>query len=188
MASIDQRYASAIRSSNLGVDDKTTRSDSDVLGAMGLADRTLTRGHDGRGNHSFRCPLAVPLTRLLAGDNNASREVVKILSVMAHKHSFVLDVRVNRTDCHEMALACLAWYRHGACKACGGHGKLVIPGTTTLGAQDCDACRGRGKMVFESAFPADWHVLANWLACEMERALGRAGPAAMAHLAPKLEL
>ena len=183
---IDQRYATAVRSRDLAVDAKTTRSDSDVLGAVGLADRSLAKGHDGRGNRVPPCKLAVPLARLLCGDNHAAKDVVNTMATMAHRHSHKLHVYITRIECHDMAKACLAWFRHGACRLCGGHGKLVIPGTRTLGDKDCDACHGIGRVPFMEAFRIEWRVLANWLACELERALGRVGPQAMAHLAPRL--
>lgn len=188
MTTIDQRYSSAIRSRDLGVDPKTVRSDSDVLGATALADRTLSRGHDGRGNSVRPDSLAVPLTRLLAGDNHAAREIAERLGKRAHRHSHVIGVHITRPDCNDMAKACLAWFRHGTCKLCGGHGKLLIPGTKTLGDKDCDACHGMGKMPFRSAFRKEWRPLADWLVSQMERALGRAGPQAMAHLAPRFSL
>lgn len=192
MPKIDQRYATAVQSSDLGSDPKTTRSDSDVLGAMALADRTLTRGWrplpGGGAEHFVRCPLAAPLARLLAGDNGAAKTVVEILAKKAHRRSHVLDVRISFLDCKTMAVSCLAWFRDGTCRLCGGHGKLLIPGTVVLGNEDCQPCYGTGKVPFSSAFRPEWRVLAMWLAKEMDRALGRVGPVAMAHLAPQLEL
>jgi hypothetical protein len=105
---------------------------------------------------------------------------------MAFGHSFVVKLRIARVDCDTMARACLAWFRHGACRTCGGHGKLLVPGTHTLGDRDCEPCHGMGRVPFEEAFRPEWRELARWLACEMERALGRAGPQAMEHLAPRL--
>lgn len=188
MTTIDQRYSTAIRSRDLHADPKTVRSDSDVLGAMGLADRTLTRGHDGRGDPVPPDGLAVPLMRLLAGDRHAAREIVECLSSAIYSRSFVLQVRISWRDCREMAMASLVWFRDGRCKACGGHGKLLIPDTLILGNQDCDTCHGAGLRPFEHAFPRKRRVLATWLIGEINRSLGRAGPQAMAHLAPQLSL
>lgn len=187
---IHDRYASSVRSRDLTSHEKTVRSDSDVLGAMGLADRTLTKGHDGRGRPVYPCELAVPLARLLAGDNHAVHQVVGIMGAMAHAHSFEIKLRISRSECEDMARATIAWFRHGACTQCGGRGHQVIPGTKTLSDRDCDACYGTGKRQFLKEFFPDrarMH-LAAWLACELDRALGRAGPQAMAHLAPRLFL
>ncbi|MDM0041866.1 hypothetical protein QTI05_22690 [Variovorax sp. J22R193] len=175
---IADRYASAIRSSCLTVDERTTFSDTDVLGAMGLASRTLDQeGH----------PLAVALERLFAGDNGASMIIVQVLSDMAWRRARTTKVRLNRMGAADMAKACLAWHRDGVCKACGGHGTLVIPGSTTLGPHDCKPCRGDGKVPFERQFDLEQRELAAWLVAQMEREQSRAGPAAMKALAPRLD-
>lgn len=171
---IQDRYASAIRSSNLAVDERTTYSDSDVLGAFGLASRER--------------PLAVALERLFSGDNGAARRIVAILAQMLVGKAPHMRIAITHEQAHVMAQACLAWHRSNACRPCGGHGKLVIPGTLTLGHQDCKVCRGTGKRPFEREFHAEMRELAKWLIAEMERHQARAGGAAMAKLAPKLEI
>lgn len=169
---IQDRYASAIRSSNLGVDVRTTYSDTDVLGAFGLA----AKEH----------PLAVALQRLFLGDNKAAREIVALLAGEAWKKARGLGVKFNRVQSEDMARACLAWHRDSSCKACGGHGVLVIKGTKTLGTQDCKVCKGTGKRAFEREFPVDQRDLAGWMVAEMERHQARAGGVAMAKIAPSL--
>lgn len=171
---IQDRYASAIHSSNLEVDERTTFSDTDVLGAMGLA----SREHD----------LAVALQRLFSGDNGASMRVVAVLADMAQGKATALRVKVGAVQAVDMAQACLAWHRDGVCKPCGGHGALKIPGTKTLGAQLCKPCKGRGKVPFDRQFHQEKQELARWLVAAMERAQAIAGPAAMAKLAPRLDL
>lgn len=185
---IQDRYASAVRSSNLGVDGKTVMSDSDTLGAYGLADRALTTGRAGDGTPVRPCPLAVPLERLFAGDNNAAYEIVRMMSEMAFHHSFTLRLKISRVECTDMAKACLAWHRDGVCQPCEGRGYALIPGTKTLSDRECPTCRGSRKMPFERQFRTEWRELARWLVSEMARASGHAGPAAMRALAPSLEL
>jgi hypothetical protein len=189
---IRNRYASAVNARSLVVDERTTMSDSDVLGAMGLADRRLTEGFvrtgPGEGYPTKPAPLAVPLERLFAGDNKAARDIVGLLANMAFQHSFKMRVKIAPSESFDMARMCLAWYRDGRCRPCGGHGYKIIPGTVTLGVDTCDHCRGVGKIPFEEQFPDAHQMLARWVMAEMERASGRAGEAAMKALAPRLDL
>jgi hypothetical protein len=171
---IQDRYATAIHSSCLTVDDRTTYSDTDVLGAFGLASRENE--------------LAVALERLFAGDNGASASVVAVLAQMAQGKATALRIKVGATQAVDIAQACLAWHRDGACKPCGGHGVLKVRGTNALGVQECKPCKGHGKVAFESVIHHSWRDLARWLVAAMERAQAIAGPAAMARLAPRLEL
>ena len=93
------RYASAVRSNNLRSAAATTYSDSDVLGAVGLA--------------SKRHPLAMALARLFCGDNHAARELVVILSELAWGKAAVLRIDLKRTQADDIARAVLAWHRDG---------------------------------------------------------------------------
>lgn len=184
---ITDRYNSAVRSSNLKTQPSTT-GDTDVLGAMGLADRDLCRGHDSAGERVHPAPLAVPLQRLFAGDNRVAPEIVQILATMAFEQSWVLHIKIKRTTAEDMARACLAWHRDGVCKPCGGHGETLIPGTKTHSGHACQACRGTGKIPFDSQFRQTHQPLARWLVAEMERASGQAGPRAMRLLADRMDL
>lgn len=170
---ITDRYATAIRSSNLAVDERTTYSDTDVLGAYGLASR--------------KYPLAGALERLFMGGNGAAAEVVELLTEMAWKKARGLGVKLNKVEAADMARACLAWHRDGTCKSCGGHGVLVIPGTLTLGSNECKACKGTTKRPFEISFPVARRELARWLVAEIGREQSRAGPEALKKIAPRLD-
>lgn len=171
---IQDRYASAIRSSNLQTDERTTYSDTDVLGAFGLAGK----------EH----PLAAALQRLFLGDNRAAHDCTMELAGLAGSRARHLRVDLKPKQAIEMAKACLAWHRHSACRVCGGHGYKLIPGTKTIGGEECKSCRGSGKRPFESEFHAAFRDVAAYLVSEMERAQARVGGAAMAKIAPKLEL
>lgn len=188
MTKIANRYASAVHSSNLVVDGKTYMGDSDVLGAYGIADRVLNTGKTSDGQNVRPAPLAVSLERLFSGDNRATYEIVRVLAEMAHEHSFKINCRIKRVQCVDLARACLAWHRDGACKPCEGRGYALIPGTKTLSERECPECRGSRKMPFERQFRPEWRELARWLVSEMARASGHAGPAAMRALAPQLNL
>ena len=184
---IQERYASAVRSGNLRSDVRTTYGDPDVLGAYGLADRSLTARNQ---------PLAVPLERLLQGDVAAGLEIIGLLGDMGWKQARAMNIKCAKATAQDMARACLAWYRHGTCPACGGHGRLKVPGTTFIGPIGCKACRrtpsdseGTGRIPFDRAIhPAELRPLASWMLAEMERASCRAGPAAMQAIAPTLDL
>jgi hypothetical protein len=188
MTKIQNRYASAVHSSNLSVDGRTYMSDSDTLGAMGIADRVLTTGRTSDGTPVKPSPLAVPLERLFSGDNREAHEIVRLMAQMAHEHSFQIKVKISRAQCKDMAQACLAWHRNGTCKPCGGRSYSLIPGTKTLSDRECPECRGSGKAPLERQFRMEHRELARWMVAEMARAAGQAGPQAMRVLAPTLEL
>jgi hypothetical protein len=170
---IDDRYASAVRSSNLKSKPETTLSDSDVLGAAGLA--------------AQQQPLAIALARLFAGDNKAAREIVALLAEFARGRALRRRLVLKRTESVDVARAVLAWHRDGVCRACGGHGYLIFVGSPHLSSTDCPACKGTGKRLFEKAFIAAQVDIAHEVLQLLERELGRAGPAAMAKLAPRLD-
>ena len=179
------RYSSAIRSSALLSRPSTTHSPTDILGAVGLASKTtLSNGQPG-------APLAMALARLFVGDNHATSEIVGILAIKLRDKSVAWRFKLKRTKCDDMAAAVLAWHRDGVCKTCGGHGYRVMGnngGRAVLADTHCMACHGTGRVEFDRQFVADHRPLARWLLAEVERELSKAGPAAMAALAPRLEL
>lgn len=198
-ATIDERYRTAINASNLGSDERTFRSSSDVVGAMAVADRRLTDGWvttgPGEGYSIKESPLSVPLARLLAGDQRAAIHIVNMLAKMvwSHAESERVKPKINRMVAYDLAAACLAWHQHGTCKVCGGHGYDLIAGTKTLSERECHPCRGTGKILFDERVDPDRRhperrQMGRWLLVEMERALGRAGPEAMKAIAPRMDL
>lgn len=173
------RYASAIRASSLKHDERSSHAPTDVLGAFGMADKRLCERDE---------ELSVPLTRLFLGDKAASKEVVRTLTKMARGKAPALRTDITTVQAEDMARACLAWHRDNVCKPCGGHGQMVIKGSTTIGGAICKACRGTGQIPFEKLFRHDWRELARWLVSEMEREQAKAGPAAMKALGASLSL
>lgn len=167
-----ERYASAVRSSNLEINERTTRSDSDVLGAMGLAARDF--------------PLAVALQRLFLGDGTAARELVEILADDAWRQARALKIKLNRVQAYDLAQGCVAWHRNPTCDVCGGHGATVIPGSTTLGVR-CKPCKGTGRTSLSKLFQEHAEI-ADWLVAHMERHQAMAGPEAMKQIAGYLDL
>lgn len=184
MIKITDRYASAVRSSNLKSAPETYMSDTDTLGAYGIADRRLSAGIGQFGRH----PLAVPLERLLTGDKTAARHITRVLEAMIRKKAPRMRVKVTQSQAWDMARATLAWYRSSACRVCGGHGYDIIPGTTTLSERACTECDGTGKIQLAREFRDEVRLLIVWVMSEVEREAGRAGPEAMRALAPRLEL
>jgi hypothetical protein len=176
MSKIIDRYSSAVRSSNLKSKESTTYSDSDVLGAMGLAAKQR--------------PLAAALTRLFTGDNHAAQAIVAILAEMAWGKAAETRVPLKRPQAVDMARAVLAWHRDGKCSACGGHGYSILgtlgTGRAVVSDHDCPACKGSKKVPFGPQFPVERRSVAWWLLSAVEREQGHAGPAAMAALAKRL--
>jgi hypothetical protein len=181
---IQDRYASAVHSNNLRGRPDTTCSDTDVLGAMGIADRRLCAGE----GHFSKHPLAVPLERLFAGDDSAAGEIIRILAEIIRGKAKALRIRMTEVQGADMARVTLGWFRHPACQVCHGHGFKIIPNTTTLGDSRCRPCNGTGKVLLEQAFRVEQRELVGWVMAQMEREAGMAGPAAMRALAPMLEL
>jgi hypothetical protein len=166
-----ERYSQAVNSDNLSVDERTVMSDTDVLGAAGLAAR----------HH----PLGIALTRMFA--DGKPEAVVVALSEMAFKRARTLRVKLGRVEAEDLSKAVLGWYRHGRCHPCGGTGYTVIPGTPVQGSE-CPHCRGTTFIPFDRQFPYDLQELARWLSAAIDREQAAAGSEAMAMLAPRLEL
>ncbi len=175
MSHFTERYASAVRSSNLRSREGTEMSDADVVGAAGFAAK--------------HAPLAVALLRLFMADNGSAREVVVLLTEMAkskawHAHRLVL----TELQCTLLAQAVLAWHRDGLCRACGGHGFKLAgshalgEGRAVLSDAACDECRGTRKVPFNTQFPMEQLWLAQWLREEIEREQAFAGAEAMRRL------
>lgn len=171
----DDRYSGAVRASSLKGEPDTYASNTDVLGAAGLAAK--------------RNPLALALLRLFVGDDTMAREIVSLMAGMLVGKAWHFDGLVlPRAKAEGMARAVLAWHRDGVCRACGGHGFMLIPGTTSLGEHACPACHGTGRVPFVPELSEPYSTLCEWLRAEIERETAKAGPAAMACLAPRLDL
>lgn len=195
---VDERYSTAVSSGNLAVNPRTRMSDTDVLGAMGIADRELTEGVARRRNRETRkveevavkpAPLAVALERLLrGGDTRAAHSITRTMADMVWREARGQSVKLTHAQASDMAKSVLAWFRHGVCKPCGGHGFKLMKGSRTLGDVACGSCKGSGKRALEKEFKHEHRGLVSWLAAEVQRESGRAGPQAMAHLASQMDL
>jgi hypothetical protein len=188
--SIVDRYASAVCAGNLASAPDTTFSNSDVLGAVGLAGkRTLgSETPDPRQGH----PLATALLRLFTGGDNNGKAVAEILARMLIGKAFRMDADAPICEVEAMAVArlVLEWHRDSVCKCCGGHGFMVAAGElghsrAVIGDVACDQCRGTGRRQFDALFPVLRLELAMWLRAEVERETSKAGSVAMRMLAPQ---
>jgi hypothetical protein len=170
----EDRYATAMRSSNLKSEEKTMHSSADILGAAGKA--------------SKKYPLALALLRLFNGDNHAVSTIIELMTTMAISKAWRKHVEIDRVSASLIARLVLDWYRDSVCKPCGGHGFKRMAAAPALSGQACGECRGTGKRPFETMFPASRLELAKWLAAELEQNTALAGPAAMAALSVRLDL
>lgn len=168
---ISERYACAVHATSLTSDPSTYLSNTDVLGAMGLA----AKQH----------PLGAALTRLLEG--GGSGDAIDALATMICKRARTEKVIITALGAQDMAKAVLAWHRHGTCPPCGGTGYSRIENTPVNGDQ-CTHCHGTRKIPLESNFGPALRGLAHWASSEIEYHIARAGDAAMRKLAPRLDL
>jgi hypothetical protein len=213
-----ERYSAAVNSDNLTVDERTTLSDTDVLGGAGLAAKSE--------------PLGIAIVRLLA--DGKPGPAIAILAEMVFKRARTLRVKFSQVQADDLSRAVLGWYRHGTCWPCGGTGFQTIPDTPVQG-DECPHCKGSGKLNFDRMFDRELcpdccgvgvefaqeqdangksrriaYVcagcdgsgarflsgqraneqleLARWLSGEIDRSQTVAGRIAMALIAPRLEL
>lgn len=169
--SLTERYSSAVHATSLTSDPATYMSNTDVLGAMGLA-----------GKHY---PLGVALARLLEG--GGAGDAIDSLAEMIFRRARTERVELTAIGANDIAKAVIAWHRHGTCQPCGGTGYARIVNTPMTGEQ-CPHCHGTRKIPLESNFGPALRGLAHWASSEIEYHIARAGDAAMRKLAPRLDL
>lgn len=169
---LTERYSTAIHATSLTSDPSTYMSDTDVLGAMGLASK-----HE---------PLGAAIARLLSGGGAASAIDTMAEDVYIRSQN-IKGHRLTRMHARDLAKAVLAWYRFGTCQPCGGTGYKRIANTPVNG-DECNHCGGTGKIPFDSQFSIELLPLAQWLSSQIDRCQAEAGRLAMIALAPKLDL
>lgn len=177
-------YASARTSSNLKSRPDGQVSDLDVLGAAGWAGKETFAGRPGT-------PLGMALLRLFVGDDKEAAAIAVLLSGLVCNKADKLHIKIRKQEADDIAKSVLGWHRNGVCQPCHGIGYEVIgesTGRRVVTERHCKACRGTGKQLFERGFSARHLPLANWLLAEIQREQSKAGPAAMAALAPSLDL
>lgn len=183
MSSITDRYATAVRSKNLRSDPESMRNDENPVRDACAADVVAAFGLAGK-----KQPLATALARLLVGDRQVARVIVEILTEKVISKADAWRVDITRDEAVVLGKSVLAWAQFGTCKPCNGLGFSVIPGTTTLSEMACPHCHGTGRMPFDPHFAVEHLQLARWLLAEIEADIAKAGPVAMAALAPRMDL
>jgi len=166
-----ERYASAIHATSLKSDPATYMSDTDVLGAMGLAGKQY--------------PLGAALTRLLEG--GGAGDAIDALAEMVFKRARTERVKLTSIGARDVATAVIAWHRHGTCQPCGGRGHVLIAGAPVNG-ETCPHCSGLGKMPLERNFAQSLRGLAKWASSEIDYSISSAAHEAMRKIAPRLDL
>lgn len=169
----EERYATAIRANSLKSEAKTTASSTDVLGAAGIAARDN--------------PLGFALYRLFLGDNGSVDAIIEEMAARAVGKAYRIKPEIDWQGARILSRLVLDWYRSPACRACGRHGFQRMKNAPALSDQPCTECRGAKDRDFDAMFSLTRLSLARWLAVELEREMGLAGPAAMAALAPRLD-
>lgn len=165
------RYASAVHATSLTSDPSTYMSNTDVLGAMGLA--------------GIHYPLGVALARLLSGGGDS--DAIDTLTSMIFRRARTYGIKLTYIGSRDVAIAVLAWHRHGTCQPCVGRGFLLMPGTPVNGEQ-CPHCKGTGKIDFDSHFPQAVLRVAQWASDQIEYGISNAAIEAMRRIAPLMDL
>lgn len=192
MNKIQNRYAGAVHSGNLRSKPTTKMSDSDVLGAAGLASRGRTEMRDGVLEKHKGVELGVGLQRLFAGDDREGVQLVRLLASMAWVRAKHEGVKLKRVQADDLARTVLAWFRAGTCKACGGHGYKIASGKlgegrAVISDARCKACRGTRKVNFDRLFSMEQLLIARWLKEQIEREQSAAGAEIMKALSDELQ-
>ena len=165
------RYNTACHARSLKSEPGTTWSDTDVLAAAGIAARVE--------------PLGIALARMLSGGGASG--VISILAIEAYERGYRINQRVTPRQAGDIAMAVLAWYRHGTCQPCAGTGFKRIVDTPSLG-DECGHCDGGGRLPFDKQFIHEHREIAIYLRDEIGRTQARAGQAAMRKIAPLFDL
>jgi hypothetical protein len=174
MLNIAKRYATSVNSSCLTVDARTTFSDTDCLGAMGLAAREF--------------PLGAALQRLFV--DGKAKECASVMAAMAFdRGNRIKGAAMSQAEAQVMAEKVLGWFRFGTCQSCGGTGKeIVIEPKPHLSEFDCQDCHGTGKQLFDRNFRAQQLDVARWLRDQVQKHQAMAGAAAMRKIADQFDL
>lgn len=162
-----EQYASAATTS-----DMTLRSHAqgaaDVIIAAGFAQRTfghalarLRSERDSSGADPARCP--------------SWGLVVKVITARIRQRQAV-DLEAGPL---------IRWWLNPTCKACGGGGYELVPGSNRQSARKCKACGGRGKTEPTDADGREFATFLDSCTAAYAAAIGRSAQAKRSQLATK---
>lgn len=169
MSKILERYASAANAHDLRATVTTMFSNTDVLAAMGRASRDE--------------PLGQGLLRLITGDNSKRLIALEVIADEAWRHARRLDVKMSMAQAVALASAAIDWLHKPGCQWCNGTGTKLEPWPGG-GWQNvvCFLCNGMQQRAIRVEVTRH-AIVAQWLADELLRELGRVSAAAMHSLA-----
>ena len=141
---IEERYSSAINTSNLRVEADKGGS-ADLLIAVGWSASRL--GAALMRLHTEYDSAAVPPGAVSDTDCYLLQWKLKSLPDVLEQVTIYATVRgIERPQA--VALAVVAFWLDKHCQRCSGHKFERIPGTPSLSAKHCKACRGTGEIPF----------------------------------------
>lgn len=159
---LDERYASATRSADLGLSPEH-RTDADVLLAAGYAAQKNRNGM-----------VALMAYRMkITGDRASKGEITDLLMErLLHQDARARHGRknLNRPNARFVVETVLGWWATDNCVVCTGRKMQPIPGTPHLSANWCEACAGGGKRPIPDVGER-FNPHAAWLAAELDHML-----------------
>lgn len=143
MIRTDERYTTAITSSNLKMDtrDGAPVGDADVCAASAWAKSEL-----GSALLRLATEYGRPIRLQGMSPSDAILLMGRLKTLPKVQRELALEIKKwghERPD--EAALSIIAWWLHRVCGKCEGRGYDVIPGTARLSAKACKACHGSGE-------------------------------------------
>lgn len=172
---ITERYTTAVSSTNLLSEERTLYSDTDVLGAMGIAAKTH--------------PLGTALSRMLV--DGKAEKALDLLAGLAFGRARLHKVTMGMPEARDVAMATLGWFRHGKCRECCGTGfRLVADEAQTRSDELCGHCGGTGKIPFAEQFneTPTFLPVALWLAAQIDREISWAHAQAAQKIGKEMDL
>jgi hypothetical protein len=150
---LEERYSSATRSSNLTVS-ATRTTDADVLLAAGYA-----------AQKNYKAMQALEFYRLQGGDMAGFNRLAGVAGQWIHNRSRRQGrKRRNALQARDIASRALLWWMNPTCKACNGIGHPLITGTPVINyGHDCGVCHGTGKYPIQRVVPVGSSDEARWL-------------------------
>lgn len=159
-AGIAERYDTAVDTSDLTL--RLGRCDADMLLAAGYATAGDTRGAQA---------LALYRMRATGSRVDVARAVDGLTAWLLDRRRQPRAMRI--ASARAVAATVLHWWLDDVCRACGGRGYELVPGTQIVGDTPCQACGGAGRSALEHRVPSEHRDAARWLAGEIDESTQR---------------